>query len=119
MEYRAICPSCAARLSRWWYFKCVPEFRHTCPYCGARIKSNSKWEWIGDFFIGAPVALLLVAAMAGWLPWIAAIVVTISVSSLGLLLFPYFTKFDLLEKPTRDPVEPPAPADGEDAAAEP
>ena len=55
------------------------------PFCGARMKSNSKWEWIGNFLLGTPVALVLLAAVAGWLPWIAAIVVTISVFSFGFL----------------------------------
>ncbi len=98
MQYRAKCPVCNYRFGRVCFFRLLPEHKHYCPSCGAGIKSNSLWEWgfsgvlalpvIGSYFFWKSSVLCLVEFLC----------ICVVVMFIGLIVFPYATKFDLLEK---------------------
>ena len=77
----------------------MPHVRYRCPGCGSTVKSNTKWEWIGDLILGVLLSLILFAAMAELLSWFTSGIAFVIVFGGGWFVFPYVTKFDLVEKP--------------------
>ncbi len=111
MKYRAVCPSCQKHFSRWYYFKTIPEWKHKCSSCGANFKSNSLWEWTGNFFFGIPTAVMIVLALSDVVEWYTAIIIIGIIFLLQIILFPYFTKYDLINNKENN-VEQNAVTDG-------
>lgn len=102
MKYRAICPACKARFPRSYFFRTVPEWKHRCPACGARVKSNSLWEWTGNAICGLPIGILLALGAFGVISWVTAGLAAAAAVVLQVILFPYFTKYDLVAGPQAD-----------------
>lgn len=98
MTYRAICPSCGYKFGRRWCFRAVPEHRFKCPSCNRRIKLNSCWEWIGNSVFAIPV----IAAITLWDLWHLPSWTALSIIAASLItpisLYPYITKFDLIDE---------------------
>ena len=102
MKYRAICPLCNARISRMgslgtdvksWLN--ILSSKMKCRACGAMLRQNTRWNWIGNvvasFFIILPVPLFIAEQVSAR----AALVMIIVVFLVGLLLWPYVSKYEI------------------------
>jgi predicted membrane channel-forming protein YqfA (hemolysin III family) len=69
--------------------------------CAARFKSNSWWEWLGSAMLALPVIVALALWFFWRLPGWSVFVVSGVMLALGVVFFPYLTKFDLKDE-TRD-----------------
>src|ERR1051325_11189305 len=63
-QYRAVCPGCDRRCSRWCFFS-RQKYHWRCRDCGCVYKVDPKWDNIGSSIL----ALLIVGAMAIALPF--------------------------------------------------
>ena len=68
-----------------------------CPSCGARFKANSLWEWTGNFLLAAPITALIIFTLLDAIRWQIALVGIIVVLAVGVICYPYFTKYDLIK----------------------
>lgn len=94
MKYRAICPVCQKRLSRWWCVRTIPGWHHLCPACGAAIKSNWLWEWTGNVLVSTPAGVVIALAVVGVVTWFFAIVFSAAWFLAAVFVWPYVTKYD-------------------------
>ena len=78
----------------------MPHMRYRCPACKGTVKSNTKWEWIGDLVLGVPLGLLVFAALVGRISWQTLGILFVLFFGGGWIAFPYVTKFDQIRKPT-------------------
>lgn len=61
MRYKASCPSCGSKISRWFIF-CEPSINHRCRKCGARIGMATA----GWLCVLAVVAIQIMWFLMGW-----------------------------------------------------
>ena len=106
MKYRAVCPCCAHRLPRSGYFG--PN--HQCPACGAAIRPEPTWNQTGNAIAGVLLTVALIVggaygAIYGAAGWIVCGALFLAVTSLGWVLYPYFTPYEAV-----GPVSAPAPS---------
>ena len=98
MKIIAICPHCHKQVPRIFLLKIVPHKDLSCPFCSETFRTESKLEWFGSFLIGAAIILFYILGSEGFITWLMALS-GISLSCLlGVVAFPYITKFVTLGK---------------------
>ncbi len=97
MKYHAICPGCGMRFPRWHFFKCHAHIRYRCRACGCCYQSESVWEWVGDAIGGALLGGILLLGIFQVVPWLVVGLLVGVLLALGYFLFPFFTRFVLVQ----------------------
>ena len=70
--------------------------------CDARIKSNSLWEWGFGYLFTILISFSMLLAINDVISPLVVFVIIALMLIIGLCLFPYVTKFDLVDKPPED-----------------
>ena len=98
MKYRAVCPGCGIRFSRKLYFRWLSHVQRRCPSCDCNYIANSLWEHIGNLLFAIPAAIPILLSIFHALSWAITITLVLAVYLIGFALFPYITKFVLVQK---------------------
>ena len=97
MKYRAICPKCGARFPRSSYFGWHSYVHRRCNSCGSLYTADLVWEHIGSVVLGLSLAAPAILADQGLISWFGAGVTSVLSLLIGYLLYPYITKFVVVE----------------------
>lgn len=105
MKYRATCPVCGIRFSRFFFFL-APSLPHRCKACGCRHRSHPVWEWTADFIFAGLVVAVLFLAWFHFISWLLAGILILALVAIACAIFPYVTPFVIAEKKAHE-IRPP------------
>ena len=93
MNYKASCPQCGTRLSRWHYF--TTAFRYRCRSCGAQFRLTT-FGWLVTIAMIVLLISFYVLYRLDIVSWQAAIALILLAWAVATWLIPYLTpvRFD-------------------------